>query len=84
MLEAINDFAQCQVHSTRSIPEVCLGDFNLNGGRDITDLLILLIGLQPTNELAANEFLAMDCDSDGVMTTSDLLLFLPYFGTDCN
>lgn len=43
-----------------SVPEVCLDDFNLNGGRDITDLLILLIGLQQTNELAANEFLAMD------------------------
>ena len=84
MLEAINDFAQCQVHSTMSIPEVCLGDFNLNGGRDITDLLILLVGLQPTNELAANEFLATDCDCDGAMTTSDLLLFLPYFGTGCN
>ena len=84
MLEAINDFTQCQVHSSMSVPEVCLDDFNLNGGRDITDLLILLIGLHPINELAANEFLAMHCDSDGVMTTSDLLLFLPYFGTDCN
>ena len=84
VLEAINDFTQCQVHSTMSIPEVCLGDFNLNGGRDITDLLILLVGLQPTNELAANEFLATDCDCDGAMTTSDLLLFLPYFGTGCN
>lgn len=84
VLEAINEFTQCQVHSTLSIPEVCLGDFNLNGGRDITDLLILLVGLQPTNELAANEFLATDCDCDGAMTTSDLLLFLPYFGTGCN
>ena len=60
MLEAINDFTQCQVHSTMSVPEVCLDDFNLNGGRDITGFLIQLIGLQPTNELSANKFLAMD------------------------
>jgi hypothetical protein len=84
VLEAINDFSLCQVHSTLNVPEVCLGDFNLNGGRDITDLLILLVGLQPIEAGGVDGFSITDCDCDGAMTTSDLLLFLPYFGTGCN
>ena len=83
-LEAINDFTMCQVHAEMTIPEVCLGDFNMNGGRDITDLLLLLVDLQPVDAGVSNEFPSTDCDCDGAMTTSDLLLFLPYFGTTCN
>jgi len=60
-----------------------MGDFNLNGERDITDLLILLVGIQPVNNFDGT-FPETDCDCDGAMTTLDLLMFLPQFGNYCD
>ena len=53
-----------------TIQEVCMGDFNLNGERDITDLLVLLVGIQPVDNFEGS-FPATDCDCDGAMTTLD-------------
>ena len=81
-VEATDPFSQCEVHSNVTISEVCMGDFNLNGERDITDLLILLVGIQPVDNFEGS-FPDTDCDCDGVMTTLDLLTFLPQFGSGC-
>jgi hypothetical protein len=81
-VEAIDPFSQCEVHSNVEIQEVCMGDFNLNGERDITDLLVLLVGIQPVNNFEGS-FPETDCDCDGAMTTLDLLMFLPQFGAVC-
>ena len=81
-VEAIDPFSQCEVHSNVSIQEVCMGDFNLNGERDITDLLVLLVGIQPVDNFEGT-FPDTDCDCDGAMTTLDLLMFLPQFGANC-
>tara|TARA_B110000285_G_scaffold124629_1_gene140674 strand:- start:99 stop:2930 length:2832 start_codon:yes stop_codon:yes gene_type:complete len=75
--------SQCVVHSNVAIDAVCLGDFNINGTRDIVDLLTLLVELQPAAGATDGAYLQTDCDCDGAMTTSDLLLFLPYFGVSC-
>jgi hypothetical protein len=55
---------------------------DLNGERDITDLLVLLVGIQPVNNFEGS-FPETDCDCDGAMTTLDLLMFLPQFGAVC-
>jgi len=81
-VEAIDPFSQCEVHSNVTIQEVCMGDFNLNGERDITDLLVLLVGIQPVDNFEGT-FPETDCDCDGAMTTLDLLMFLPQFGAGC-
>ena len=81
-VEATDPFTQCQVHSDIAIEEVCMGDFNLNGERDITDLLVLLVGIQPVDNFEGS-FPETDCDCDGAMTTLDLLMFLPQFGSGC-
>ena len=81
-VEATDPFTQCQVHSNIAIEEVCMGDFNLNGERDITDLLVLLVGIQPVDNFEGS-FPETDCDCDGAMTTLDLLMFLPQFGSGC-
>ena len=83
LLEATDPFSQCVVHSNISIEDVCMGDFNFNGERDITDLLILLVGIQPVNN-SEGIFPETDCDCDGLMTTLDLLMFLPQFGAYCD
>jgi hypothetical protein len=50
--------------------------------RSISDLLILLVGIQPVDNFEGS-FPETDCDCDGVMTTLDLLMFLPQFGSGC-
>ncbi|MDG2209666.1 MAG: hypothetical protein P8K81_06720 [Flavobacteriales bacterium] len=82
-LDATNFLNGCAASAQVTIEETCLGDFNMNGGRDITDLLTLLVEMQPVAGSNGNEILYTDCDCDGLMTTSDLLLFLPYFGVSC-
>ena len=81
-LEATNLLNQCFTSSSVVIEPVCMGDFNLNGERDITDLLMLLVGIQPVENFEGT-FPSTDCDCDGVMTTLDLLMFLPQFGAFC-
>jgi len=73
---------QCHTYAQLSVVEVCMGDFNTNGERDITDLLILLVGIQPVDNFEGT-FPDTDCDCDGLMTTLDLLMFLPEFGNNC-
>lgn len=80
--EASNTLTQCHTATDLTVEEVCMGDFNLNGERDITDLLILLVGIQPVDNFEGI-FPEADCDCDGVMTTLDLLMFLPQFGAYC-
>ena len=82
MFEATNSLNECRTASNVTIEEICMGDFNLNGERDVTDLLMLLIGIQPVENFEGS-FPETDCDCDGAMTTLDLLLFLPQFGSLC-
>jgi hypothetical protein len=82
IFEATNPMNDCRTASLLSIESVCMGDFNFNGERDITDLLILLVGIQPVENFEGT-FPDTDCDCDGAMTTLDLLMFLPQFGNIC-
>ncbi len=77
-----NELTHCYTETELEISSVCMGDFNLNGERDITDLLILLVGIQPVENFEGT-FPSTDCDCDGAMTTLDLLMFLPQFGNVC-
>ena len=81
--DAIDPITQCISSAELTVAEVCMGDFNLNGERDITDLLLLLVGIQPVDNFDGS-FPETDCDCDGVMTTLDLLMFLPQFGNYCD
>ena len=81
-LDGVNILNGCVASSQVEIVEVCMGDFNFNGSRDIPDLLMLLVELQPNQ--TSEEAPATDCDCDGIMSISDLLLFLPNFGDNCN
>jgi len=80
---ALNPANQCFSSAALAVELICMGDFNVNGERDITDLLILLVGIQPVDNYEGN-FPDTDCDCDGVMTTLDLLMFLPEFGAFCD
>jgi len=82
ILEGTNELNGCHIASEVSIESVCMGDFNLNGERDITDLLVLLVGIQPVDNFEGT-FQDSDCDCDGAVTTLDLLMFLPQFGSTC-
>ena len=82
VFEASNPMNACHTTANLNVGEVCMGDFNSNGERDITDLLILLVGIQPVDNFEGT-FPETDCDCDGVMTTLDLLMFLPQFGAYC-
>jgi hypothetical protein len=82
IFDATNPLNECRTSSNLSIDEVCMGDFNFNGERDITDLLVLLVGIQPVENFEGT-FPNTDCDCDGAMTTLDLLMFLPQFGNIC-
>lgn len=82
-VEAIDPFSQCEVHSNVTIQDVCMGDFNLNGERDITDLLVLLVGIQPVDNFEGS-FPETDCDCDGAMSTLDLLMSCLNLAQDVN
>ena len=62
----------------------CLGDFNLNGDRDIVDLLFLLAGLPGNNGAVNLDFETADCDCDGAVTVSEMLTFLTVFASQCD
>lgn len=81
-LDGVNMLNGCAVSNQVEIPEICMGDFNFNGDRDIPDLLMLLVEMQGASN-AVETTLQSDCDCDGLITTSDLLMFLPYFGASC-
>ncbi|MGB2385006.1 MAG: hypothetical protein ACPH8E_05860 [Flavobacteriales bacterium] len=66
-----------------AVATACLGDFNLNGERDVVDLLVILSGL-PSGSLENAFSEQADCDCDGVVTVNDMLTFLTVFGTACD
>lgn len=61
----------------------CLGDFNENGTRDITDLMVLLAGLPGGNGLSTLGSEVADCNCDGLVTIEDMLTFLSVFSSNC-
>ena len=65
------------------VTTACLGDFNLNGERDVVDLLVILSGL-PGGALETAFSEEADCDCDGAVTVNDMLTFLTVFGTACD
>ena len=65
------------------VTTACLGDFNLNGERDVVDLLVILSGL-PGGALETAFSEEADCDCDGLVTINDMLTFLTVFGTGCD
>lgn len=60
-----------------SEPVLCLGDLNLDGQIDVSDILILL-----TNFGCSNACIG-DLDGDGQVTAADFLIMLSLFGTIC-
>jgi hypothetical protein len=60
-----------------SVSSVCLGDYNNDGMRNTSDLLILLGGFSCTSSCPT------DLNGDDMTNTSDLLIFLGLFGTPC-
>ena len=58
-----------------------LGDFNVNGERDVVDLLVILSGL-PGGALQSEFSVEADCDS--AVTINDMLTFWTVFGTNCD
>lgn len=67
------DDGSCEYSSCVS----CLGDYNLDGIIDITDMLVLLGQFACTNECSA------DLDGDGIITSNDMITLLSVFGTEC-
>lgn len=65
------------------VTTACLGDFNLNGERDVVDLLVILSGL-PGGALETSFSEEADCDCDGAVTVNDMLTFLTVFGSSCD
>ena len=65
------------------VSDACLGDFNENGTRDITDLMVLLAGLPGGNGVSTLGSEAADCNCDGLVTIEDMLTFLSVFSSDC-
>jgi hypothetical protein len=65
------------------VTTACLGDFNLNGERDVVDLLVILAGL-PGGALETALSEEADCDCDGAVTVNDMLTFLTVFGSFCD
>ncbi|MFZ9054369.1 MAG: hypothetical protein ACO2ZL_01070, partial [Flavobacteriales bacterium] len=74
--------AGCLQSVAVTVETACLGDFNLNGERDIVDLLVILAGL-PGGTLATDFAEEADCDCDGAVTVNDMLTFLTVFATPC-
>ena len=74
--------AGCLQSLSVTVETACLGDFNLNGERDIVDLLVILAGL-PGGTLGSAFSEEADCDCDGAVTVNDMLTFLTVFATAC-
>ena len=74
--------AGCLQSLSVTVETACLGDFNLNGERDIVDLLVILAGL-PGGALGSAFSEEADCDCDGAVTVNDMLTFLTVFATAC-
>ena len=72
----------CMQDVAVTIQTACLGDFNLNGERDVVDLLFILSGL-PGGLLESDYAEQADCDCDGLVTINDMLTFLTVFAMDC-
>lgn len=60
-------------------PQVCTGDIDGNGNRDVNDLLISLGGFGCTG----GECGPADLDNDGLIGVNDLLILLSLFGQPC-
>ena len=76
----------CFSVSTVEVPDLtCLGDFDQNEQRGTTDLLILLASINAYSDAFSPwQTVSTDCDCDGSTGISDLLLFLPVFGLNCD
>jgi len=68
------DDGTCEFSSCAS----CLGDFNLDGAIDVTDLLVLL------GEYGCTSSCDADLNGDGLVGGADMLIMLGLFGTTCN
>ena len=73
--DGTNDLTQ-GFHQTNG--NSCLGDFNLDGAIDATDLLFLL------GDYGCNNACNADLNGDGFVGGADMLIMLGLFGTNCN
>jgi hypothetical protein len=80
-------YANATVGCANAIPivisDACLGDFNENGTRDITDLMVLLAGMPGSGGASTLGAEVADCNCDGAVTIEDMLTFLSVFSSDC-
>jgi len=78
-----NGLLGCANAIPTSVQDACLGDFNANGTRDITDLMVLLAGMPGSGGTSVLGADVADCNCDGLVTIEDILTFLSVFSLDC-
>jgi hypothetical protein len=64
------------------VPEACKGDFDADGFRGASDLLLLLAQFGVGGAL--DPLSIYDCDCDGEMSVGDFLEFLVFFAQTCS
>ena len=74
-----NGLSGCANAIPVSVQDACLGDFNANGMRDITDLMVLLAGMPGSGGTSVLGADVADCNCDGLVTIEDILTFLSVF-----
>jgi hypothetical protein len=72
----------CAASTVASVPEACKGDFDADGFRGASDLLLLLSQFGVWGAL--DPLSIYDCDCDGEMSVGDLLEFLVFFAQTCS
>ena len=78
-----NGLSGCANAIPASVQDACLGDFNANGTRDITDLMVLLAGMPGSGGASVLGADVADCNCDGLVTIEDILTFLSVFSSAC-
>ena len=78
-----NGLLGCANAIPTSVQDACLGDFNANGTRDITDLMVLLAGMPGSGGTSVLGADVADCNCDGLVTIEDILTFLSVFSSTC-
>jgi hypothetical protein len=76
--EGIDNNCNGSIDPSEELAPACLGDFNVDGQRNVSDLLMLLADFGCTSNCGT------DIDGNGNVNASDFLVFLGLFNTTCN
>lgn len=75
--EGIDNNCNGNIDPDEELPQVCFGDLNNDGNRDVSDLLIML------GDFGCTAGCVADFNSDGTTNSADFLEFLGIFGVPC-